>query len=127
MRRAGTAELLPFDSCGRSRYPPRQRYWALADETVIWMMVVEEVEELKLRLENLSGMIPENHPGEIALQGWFKALVAQAHLILIIFNLEAILEAKTGSDVGEEAGLTLRMLEPSREAAAAAEHLALSL
>jgi hypothetical protein len=62
-------------------------------------------EELKLRLENLSGMIPENHPGKIALQGWFTALVAQAHLILIVFNLEAILEANTGSDVGEEVGL----------------------
>ena len=99
---------------------------ALTNETVIRMTVVEEVEELKLRLENLSGMIPENHPGKIALHGWFKALVAQAHLILIVFNLQAILEAKTGSDVGEELGLTLRMLEPLREAAAAAEHLALS-
>ena len=90
------------------------------------MTVVEEVEELKLRFENLFGMIPENHPGKVALQGWFKALVAQAHLILIVFNLQAILEAKTGSDVSEEVSLTLRMLEPLREAAAAAEHLALS-
>ena len=39
---------------------------ALTNETVIRMTVVEEVEELKLRLENLSGMIPENHPGKIA-------------------------------------------------------------
>jgi hypothetical protein len=90
------------------------------------MTVVEEVEELKRRLENLSGMIPENHPGKIALQGWFKALIAQAHLILIVFNLQALLEAKTGSDVGEEVGLTLRILEPLREAATAAEHLALT-
>ena len=91
------------------------------------MTVTKEVEELKLRLENLCGMIPENHPGKIALQGWFKALLAQAQLILIVFDLEAILEAKTGSDVSEEVGLTLGMLDPSREAAAAAETLALSL
>jgi hypothetical protein len=90
------------------------------------MTVVEEVEELRLRFENLFGMIPENHPSKVALQGWFKALVAQAHLILIVFNLQAILEAKTGSDVSEEVSLTLRMLEPLREAADAAEHLALS-
>jgi hypothetical protein len=99
---------------------------ARADEPVISMTVVEELEELKLRLENLPGMIPENHPGKIALQGWFKALVAQAHLLLIVFSLQAILEAKTGSDVAEELGLTLRLLERLREAAAAAEHLALS-
>ena len=99
---------------------------APADEMVIRMTVVEELEELKLRLENLPGMIPENHPGRVAMQGWFKALVAQAHLILIVFNLQAILEAKTGSNVGEEVGLTLRLLEPLRAAAAAAEHLALS-
>ena len=90
------------------------------------MTVAEEVEELKLRFENLSGMVPENHPGKIGLQGWFKALVAQAHLLLIVFNLQAIIEAKTGSNMGEEQDLTLRLLEQLREAAAAAEHLALS-
>jgi hypothetical protein len=123
---AGTAELL-HSIPAAALLTCVTAHWALADETVIRMTVVAEVEELKLRLENLSGMIPENHPGKIALQGWFTALVAQAHLILIVFNLEAILEAKTGSDVGEEVGLTLRMLAPLREAAAAAEHLALSL
>jgi hypothetical protein len=90
------------------------------------MTVAEEVEDLKLRLENLSGMVPENHPCKLAFQGWFKALVTQAHLLLIVFNLQAIIEAKTGSDVGEEQDLTLLMLEQLREAAAAAEQLALS-
>jgi hypothetical protein len=98
----------------------------LGDELVNAMTVVEELEELKLRLENLPGMIPENHPGKIALQGWFKALAAQAHLIVIVFSLQAILEAKTGSGLGEELGLTLGLVEPLRDAAAAAEHLALN-
>lgn len=64
--------------------------------------------------------------GQDRTAGMVQALLAQAQLILIVFDLEAILEAKTGSDVGEEVG-TLGMLEPLREAAAAAEHLALSL
>jgi hypothetical protein len=90
------------------------------------MTVAEEVEALKLRFENLSGMVPEDHPGKISLQGWFTALIAQAHLLLIVFNLQAIIQAKTGSDVGDEQDLTLRLLEQLREAAAAAEHLALN-
>jgi hypothetical protein len=88
--------------------------------------VTEEVEALKLRFENLNGLVPESHPSKLALQGWFRALVAQAQMLLIVFNLQAIIEAKTGSDVGEEQDLTLRMIEQLREAAAAAEHLALN-
>jgi hypothetical protein len=90
------------------------------------MTVAEEVEALKLRFENLSGLVPESHPSKTALYGWFRALVAQAHLLLIVFNLQAIIEAKTGSDVGEEQDLTLRLLEQLREAAAAAEEMALT-
>jgi hypothetical protein len=90
------------------------------------MTVTEEVEQLKLRFENLSGLVPENHPGRIGLQGWFKALVAQAQLILIVFNLQAIIEAKTGSDVGAEQDLTILTLAQLREAATAAEDLAVS-
>lgn len=90
------------------------------------MTVAEEVEHLKLRFENLSGLVPEGHSCRISIQGWFKALVAQAHLLHIVFNLQAILEAKTGSDIGEEQDLTLRMLDQLREAAAAAEDLAFS-
>jgi hypothetical protein len=90
------------------------------------MTIAEEVDQLKLRFENLSGMIPETHPSRLALVGWLTSLIAQAHLILIVFNLQALIDAKTGTDVGEEQILTLRSLEQLREAAAAAEHLALS-
>ena len=90
------------------------------------MTVTEEVEELKLRFENLSGLVPESHPGKIGLQGWFRALVAQAQLLLIVFNLQAIIEAKIGSDMGGDQDLTLLTLAQLRDAAAAAEDLALS-
>jgi hypothetical protein len=90
------------------------------------MTVTEEVEQLKLRFENLSGLVPENHPGRIGLQGWFNALVAQAQLLLIVFNLQAIIEAKSGSDVGSDQDLTLLTLAQLRAAATAAEDLALS-
>ena len=90
------------------------------------MTVTEEVEELKLRFENLSGMVPESHPGKIGLQGWFRSLVAQAQLLLIVFNLQAIIEAKIGSDIGGDQDLTLLTLAQLREAAAAAEDLALN-
>ena len=90
------------------------------------MTVTEEVEQLKLRFENLSGLVPENHPGRIGLQGWFNALVAQAQLLLIVFNLQAIIEAKTGSDVGSDQDLTLLTLAQLRAAATAAEDLAIS-
>ncbi len=89
------------------------------------MTVAEEVEQLKLRFENLSGSLPEGHPCGIGLEGWFKALAGQAHLLLIVFNLQAIIEAKTGSDVADEQQLTLFILDQLREAAAAAEHLVL--
>ena len=89
------------------------------------MTVAEEVDALTLRFENLSGMIPETHPSHLALRGWYMSLIAQAHLIQIVFNLQAIIEAKTGADVAEEQNLTLGALEKLREAAAAAEHLAL--
>jgi hypothetical protein len=88
--------------------------------------VAEETEALKRRFENLAGMIPENHPGRMVLQGWFAALVAQANLLLIVFNLQAIIEAKTGSDVAEQQELTLRLLEQLRDAAATAEQLVLN-
>ena len=90
------------------------------------MTVTEEVEQLKLRFENLSGLVPESHPGRTGLQGWFRALVAQAQLLLIVFNLQAIIEAKAGSDVGADQDLTLLTLAQLREAATAAEHLVLS-
>lgn len=90
------------------------------------MTVAEEVEQLKLRFENLSGSVPEDHPGKISLQGWFKALVAQAQLLLIVFDLQAIIEAKAGSDVGADQDLTLLTLAQLREAAVAAESLAIS-
>lgn len=90
------------------------------------MTVTEEVEQLKLRFENLSGLVPESHPGRIGLQGWFNALVAQAQLLLIVFNLQAIIEAKAGSDVGADQDLTLLTLAQLREAATAAEHLAIA-
>lgn len=90
------------------------------------MTVNEEVEQLKLRFDNLSGLVPEDHPGRIGLQGWFRALVAQAQLLLIVFNLQAIIEAKAGSDVGADQDLTLLSLAQLREAATAAESLALS-
>ena len=90
------------------------------------MTVTEEVEQLKLRFENLSGLVPEDHPGRISLQGWFKALVAQAQLLLIVFNLQALIDAKAGSDVGADQDLTLLTLAQLRETAAAAEGLALS-
>jgi hypothetical protein len=90
------------------------------------MTVTEEVEHLKLRFENLSGLVPESHPCRIGLQGWFKALLAQAQLLLIVFNLQALIEAKAGSDVGADQDLTLLTLAQLREAAAAAESLALS-
>ncbi|HEU4690266.1 MAG TPA: hypothetical protein VFS23_17965 [Vicinamibacterales bacterium] len=90
------------------------------------MTVAEEVEQLKLRFENLSGLVPEEHPCAVGLQGWFKALAGQAQLLLIVCHLQAIIEAKTGSDVGEEQDLTLLILDQLREAAAGAEDLALS-
>jgi hypothetical protein len=90
------------------------------------MTVANEVDALKLRFENLSGMIPETHPSHMALRGWFTSLIAQAHLILIVFNLQAMIEAKTGTDISEEQNLILGALERLREAAAAAEHLALN-
>jgi hypothetical protein len=90
------------------------------------MTVADELEQLKMRFENLSGLVPEAHPCGIGLQGWFKALAGQAHLLLTVFNLQAIIEAKTGSNVGEEQDLTLLILEQLREAAVAAEHLVLS-
>jgi len=90
------------------------------------MTVAEEVEQLKLRFENLTGLVPESHPGRIGLQGWFMALVAQAQLLLIVFNLQAIVEAKAGSDVGADQDLTLLSLAQLREAAAAAESLVLN-
>ena len=90
------------------------------------MTVTEEVEQLKLRFENLSELVPEDHPGRISLQGWFKALVAQAQLLLIVFNLQALIDAKAGSDVGADQDLTLLTLAQLRETAAAAEDLALS-
>ena len=89
------------------------------------MTVAEEAEALRLRFENLSGLVHESHPCKIALLGWFRALVAQAHLLFIVFSLQALIAAKTGSDVSEEQDLTLQMLEQLREAAAAAENLAL--
>jgi hypothetical protein len=90
------------------------------------MTVAEEVDQLKARFENLAGMIPETHPSRLALQGWFTSLIAQAHLVMIVFNLQALIAAKTGTDLGEEQDLTLRSLQQLREAAAAAEQLALS-
>ena len=90
------------------------------------MTVAEELEQLKLRFENLSGLVPEGHSCGIGLQGWFKALAGQAHLLLIVFHLQAIIEAKTGSNVGEEQDLTLLVLDQLRDAAVAAEHLVLS-
>jgi hypothetical protein len=90
------------------------------------MTVAEELEQLKLRFENLSGLVPEDHACGIGLQGWFKALSGQAHLLGIVFHLQAIMEAKTGSNVGDEQDLTLRILDQLREAATAAEHLVLS-
>ena len=90
------------------------------------MTVAEELEQLKMRFENLSGLVPEGHPGGIGLRGWFKAHAGQAQLLLIVFHLQAIIEAKIGSDVAEEQELTLLILEQLREAAAAAEDLALS-
>ena len=89
------------------------------------MTVAEELEQLKLRFENLPGLVPEGHPCGIGLQGWFRALAGQAQLLLIVFNLQAIIEAKTGSNVGEEQDLTLLILDQLRDAAAGAEHLVL--
>jgi hypothetical protein len=43
-----------------------------------------------------------------------------------VFNLQAIIEAKAGSDVGADQDLTLLTLAQLREAATAAESLALS-
>ena len=48
------------------------------------------MEELKLRLENFVRNNPPRIIRAIALQGWFKAMVTQTHLILIVFNLEVI-------------------------------------
>jgi hypothetical protein len=92
---------------------------------MIQMTVTEEVEQLKLRFENLSGLVPEHHPGRIGLQGWFGSLVVQAQLLLIVFNLQAIIEAKAGSDVGADQDLTLLSLAQLRAAAAAAESFVL--
>jgi len=89
------------------------------------MTMTEEVEQLKLRFENLSGLVPESHPCRIALQGWFRALIAQAQLLLIVFDLQSLIEAKDGSD-GADQDLTLLTLAQLREAATAAEDLALS-
>ena len=90
------------------------------------MTVAEELEQLRLRFENLSGQVPEAHSCGIGLQGWFTAMAGQARLLLIVFNLQAIIEAKTGSNVGQEQDLTLLILEQLREAAVTAEHLLLS-
>ena len=84
--------------------------------------VNEEVEQLKARFENLSESVPEDHPGKIGLQGWFKALVTQAQLLLVVFNLQSIIE-KTGVDLGADQELTLLSLAQLRAAAVAAESL----